>query len=227
MRISEMLNAIASWLEDPNNEAMLLAEYHDESLAVVAESCVEAANILKNAALEIESIEPEENNSLTPEGIESVAALASELDKTGDEELIKQANVLDALLLTIAAPKKTLEDATKKYTEPREEIAKKEKLADAVKDIDKSNMTKTYRIMESPLSSRYCPDHPGTPIARVGDNVWQCDLDKKTYNFEQGFTLENGSKVPGGSVANQGDIYEEPPAVMFSTREERIQANKG
>lgn len=62
MRIAEMLNAIANWLESPNNEAMLLAEYNENCLKVVAESCVKASNLLKNAADQVDSIEPQNDN---------------------------------------------------------------------------------------------------------------------------------------------------------------------
>ena len=50
MRIAELLTAIASWLESPNNEAMLLAEYDMDCLAVVGSSCVEAAHALRESS---------------------------------------------------------------------------------------------------------------------------------------------------------------------------------
>ena len=56
MRISEMLKAIASWLESPNNEAILLSEYNDDCLKVVSESCILASSALKKAAQEVDLI---------------------------------------------------------------------------------------------------------------------------------------------------------------------------
>lgn len=233
MRISEMLTAIASWLESPNNEAMLLAEYHEDSAAVVAESCVLAAALLKQAAEQVDGIEPPPESNITPDAIEGIAALAAAFDASGDPGLKKQASVLDELLLSIAAPpvgdRKDLldsrtEELKKKYEDPSKELHEVNKIADSEKAIEKSEMTKNFRIMESPLSSRYCPDHPGVQIARVGEHLWQCELDKKSYNFETGFELNNGAKVPGGDVSQQTQGLNMPYHSIFDTREGRLGA---
>lgn len=238
MRIAEMLHAIASWLESPDNEALLLAEYDEKCLQVVAQSCVEAATALKKAAVEVESIEPPEESKITSESIEELANLASALDSSGDPKLKKQASVLDELLLSIAAPpnalamRKDLQDQRlvelkKKYEQPREDLHEANLIGKSEKAIDKSQMTKTYAIMEAPLSSRYCPDHPGVQIARVGEHMWQCEMDKKTYNFETGFELNNGTKVPGGDVAQQtSNNMNVPSHTIFDTREGRLGYNK-
>lgn len=235
MRIADMLKAMASWLESPNNEAILLAEYHEDSLKIVAENCVLAAELLKNAAAQVADIEPPEESKITPEALEDLAALASAFDASGDPALKKQASVLDELLLSIAAPpideRKDLleartEELKKKYEDPRKELHEVNKLADSEKAIEKSQMTKEYKIMEAPLSSRYCPDHPGVQIARVGEHMWQCELDKKSYNFETGFELNNGAKVPGGDVAQQTQGTSVPYHAIFDTREGRLGYNK-
>ena len=103
MRIAEMLVAIANWLENPENEAILIAEYDDNCLKVVAESCVEAAALLKKAAEEVELIEPPVPSNITPESLEELAAIAEAFDSSGDPGLKKQASVIDELLLTIAS----------------------------------------------------------------------------------------------------------------------------
>lgn len=238
MRIAEMLHAIASWLESPNNEALLLSEYHDDSMKVVAEHCVLAAALLKTAADEVEAIEPQEESKITPESVADLANLASAFDASGDPGLKKQASVIDELLLTIAAPSDALdkkkaaddyrlEELRKKYEQPAKDLHDTNKIADSEKAIEKSEMTKRYKIMEAPLSTRYCPDHAGTQIARVGEHLWQCELDKKTYNFETGFELNNGSKVPGGDVANQtSNSLNTPYHAIFDTREGRMGYNK-
>jgi hypothetical protein len=237
MRISEMLHAIASWLESPNNEALLLAEYDDKCMKVVSESCVLAAALLKTAADEVDGIEPAPESVITSESIQEIAALASAFDASGDPGLKKQASVLDELLLSIAAPpgalatKKAaedyrLEELRKKYQNPTKELADTHKLADVEKAIDKSQMTKAYNVLEAPLSSRYCPDHPGAQIARIGEHLWQCELDKKMYNYDTGFTLINGNKVPGGDVSNQTQGLSVPTHAIFDSREGRMGYNK-
>jgi hypothetical protein len=233
MRISEMLNAMAAWLESPNNEALLLAEEDENCLKVVAESCVLAAALLKKAAEEVDVLEPAEPSKITPEAVDQLANLAAAFDASGDEELKKTASVLDELLLTIAAPPNALaqkqadddyriDELRKKYEDPRKELHKLDKTSDSLQAIDKSNMTKQYRIMEAPLSSRYCPDHPGAQISRVGEHMWQCELDKKTYNFETGFEMQDGTKVPGGDVSQQTYSVSAPFHAIFDTREGRL-----
>lgn len=237
MRISELLHAMAAWLESSDNEALLLAEYDENCLNVVATSCVESANALKRAAQEVDLIEPLEESKITPESIEGLANLAAALDSSGDLELMKQASVIDELLLTIAAPPDAassrnaaqeyrLEELKKKYQNPKKELDELNKVSDSLKAIDKSNMTKEYKVLEAPLSTRYCPDHPGAQISRIGEHFWQCELDKKTYNFESGFELNNGSKVPGGDVANQTQGLSVPTHAIFDDREGRLQSNK-
>lgn len=237
MRIAEMLNAIASWLESPNNEALLLAEEDENCMKVVAESCTLSAALLRQAAEEVDHLEPPAESTITSESIEGIANLAAALDASGDPELKKQASVLDELLLGIAAPSGAykaakaaedyrLEELKKKYENPRKELAETHKFSDMEKAIDKSKMTKQYTILEAPLSTRYCPDHAGVQIARVGEHVWQCEMDKKTYNFETGFDLNNGNKVPGGDVAQQTQGLSVPTHAIFDTREGRLGTNQ-
>jgi hypothetical protein len=237
MRIAELLNAMASWLESPNNEALLLAEADEKCMRVVAESCVLAAELLKKAADEVDVLESPSESIITSESIEETAALANALDASGDPQLKRMASVLDELLLTVAAPpnayaeRKDLQDQRaeeikKKYEGPRKDLHKYNHIEKSEKAIEESGFTKTYKILEAPLSSRYCPDHPGAQIARVGEHMWQCDLDKKTYNFETGFELANGSKVPGGDVAQQTQGLDTPFHAIFDTREGRLGYNK-
>src|SRR5271165_1183404 len=100
MRTAELLNAMAAWLESPNNEAMLLAEADDQCMQVAAESCVLAAELLRKAADEVDVLEPPTESLITPQSIDETAALAAALDSSGDPELKKMASVLDELLLT-------------------------------------------------------------------------------------------------------------------------------
>jgi hypothetical protein len=53
------------------------------------------------------------------------------------------------------------------------------------------------------LSTRYCPDHIGTQLARVADGIKQCPIDHKVYNYNDGFKDERGNDYPGGSVSGQ------------------------
>jgi hypothetical protein len=237
MRIAELLTAMATWLESPENEALRLAEDDEDCAKVVAESCVLAAALLKTAAAEVDAIEPPEPSQITPESVEGLANLAAVFDASGDLELKKQASVIDELLLSIAAPpnayaeRKDLQDQRlvalkQKYEEPRKELHDTNLIGRSEKAIEKSNMTKRLAILEAPLSTRYCPDHAGVQIARVGEHMWQCEMDKKTYNFDSGFELNDGTKVPGGDVAQQTQGLNVPYHAIFDTREGRLGTNR-
>jgi len=237
MRIAELLTAMATWLESPENEALRLAEDDEDCAKVVAESCVLAAALLKTAAAEVDAIEPPEPSQITPESIEGLANLAAAFDASGDLELKKQASVIDELLLSIAAPpnayaeRKDLQDQRlialkQKYEEPRKELHDTNLIGRSEKAIEKSNMIKRLNILEAPLSTRYCPDHAGVQIARVGEHMWQCEMDKKTYNFDSGFELNDGTKVPGGDVAQQTQGLNVPYHAIFDTREGRLGTNR-
>lgn len=53
------------------------------------------------------------------------------------------------------------------------------------------------------LSSRYCPDHRGVQAIKLDDDIYQCPIDGKKYNYATGYVNYEGQKVPGGSVAEQ------------------------
>jgi hypothetical protein len=232
MRTSEILYAIASWLESPENEAMLLAEHDEDCLNVVATSCVQAAEILKLAAEHTDSIEPEES-VITEENISKLAYIANEFDNSQDPELVKQASLIDELLTTIYASKdairakkaeneQKLENLKKKYQDTKVKQDKANHIEDMQKALDKSEYLKQYRPLQQSLQTRYCPDHPGVSLQRISDTSGQCSLDNKLYDFEAGYTMINGTKVPGTSVQEQTKMDVIDHTSNFSTRENRL-----
>lgn len=233
MRIGDMLISIAQWLESPDNEAILLAEYNDDCLKVVSESCVEAAQLLKKAAKKVEPIEPPEESVLNEKSLEELAHIANAFDASGDPNLKKQASVIDELLLTIAAPPdflkkkqaaedKAIDELQKKYKNPKKELESLNKVEDSIKSIENSGMTKDYRIMEHALSTRYDPDLPGVLTSRVGDGVWQSEMTKKVYDYNEGYSLSSGNKVPGSNVSEQTKVDNREMHSVFDTREGRL-----
>lgn len=237
MRISEMLISIANWLENPNNEAILLSEYDDNCLKIVSNSCIEAAQLLKTAAEKVEEVEPPAPSNLTPESIEELASIATAFDASNDPNLKKQASVIDELLLSIAAPEdaikkqksyldQRIEDLKYKYNHPRESLAEDMKSEATVKAIEDSDMIKEYRVMQAPLNTRYDPDHAGVLLNRIGDGIWQSEMTKKIYDFKEGFKLNNGMIVPGSSVSEQTQVDPREFHSVFDTREERLGENR-
>jgi hypothetical protein len=232
MRVAEILMAIASWLESPDNEAMLLAEHDDESFEATALACLEAAEVLKKGAAAVDEVEPHVDVSLSEDSIDHLVEMATAFDASDDEELKKSASVLDEILLTIgargdevasykAAQDKQMDEIKKKYHDAKKKLDEVNKIGETETAIKKSPVYKEYLPMEAPLSARTCPDHAGAQMSRVGEHQFQCSLDKKVYNYEAGYTTEKGEKVPGGSVAFQTDMDVEPHN-MFDTRETRL-----
>lgn len=231
MRISEMLTAIASWLENPDNEAILLSEYDDASMEITTQACIEAAAVLRKGAHQVEAVEPQQDSSLTPESIEEIAEIANAFDQSEDSGLKRTASVLDEILLTIGSDPAALKnmkiaeedriDALKKKYEELKNEPEAQKIADATKAIQSSQYYE-YRPMQQALSTRHCPDHAGVQVRRVGDSSWQCSLDKKIYDYTNGYTNLKGEKIPGGDVGNQGGVDMSEVHSAFDTREGRL-----
>ena len=217
MRLSEKLMLVASWLESSENDLLVEADADESCLTAVASALTKAADALKEGAEEVSKNEPEPTG-ITVEKLDEIAAVAQAFDESGDELLRKQASVLDEILLTFAATpgsvaawKKAedqhLEDLKKKYEAVKKKQVDIDKLGDSLKEIEKSPLMKQFRPNQAPLNSRYCPDHPGVMVVRVGDHKDQCVLDHKVYDYETGYTLNDGTKVPGGNVSEQSQFY--------------------
>lgn len=171
--------------------------------------------------------------------LENTANLAMAFDNSGDDGLEKIASVLDEILLTIGAPKESnytfkaaeeaeLEKLRTKYRANADKFynvgkERTDKIADESNKVVEQKVKK-YKPNEHALSSRYCPDHASISVIRIADHTVQCPLDKKIYNYESGFKLEDGSVVPGSSVSqqnqNMADNVEQH--LNFSTREEQL-----
>lgn len=227
-------------LDDISNHPILAAAEElneDIVLQTIANVLVSTETIVKNAIENLNKISHFYNGKLEEKDIDEIAALAEEFDKSGDEYLQKQASVLDQILINFnqlsgikakEAQDKEIEKIREKYRsealeekykEPSETLERDIQAANTVKAIDKQ--VKDFRPLENTLSSRTCPDHPGAQISRVGDDIYQCSMDGKIYNWKEGFTTNNGNKIPGTSINEQtralGDRALEQ--MSFSTRE--------
>jgi len=226
MRASELLIAIANWLENPSNAALMLVEDDEKSLGAVATSLVSASVILRMGAETVDQLNP--TSEITSEKLDQLSNLITAFDKSGDTELQKTATVLDDLLATVCAPylkqaqMDRLDVLKRDYEGPRDALNEVNAVEDSKKAINKSPYFEKVRIMDHALQTRTCPDHPGAPMARVGEAIWQCAMDKKVFNYTTGYTTERGEKVPGQSVSAQTPDYWANPQAMFDTREDRI-----
>src|ERR1019366_8948737 len=208
--------------ETANKQPQTHANQQRTPLTIVAEALVAASELLIAASEEVAAMEPD---VITADALDELAAVAEAFDRSGDHLLAKQASVLDAVLEMFAVKKNAKEaEAEKidqlklKYKTPQEVDHKRNHIAEAVSDIEKSPMYKEYRPMEAGLSSRSCKDHPGTSLYRSGENQYTCPLDKRVYNYDEGYTLLNGNKVPGTSVSGQtASVWENIGSPVFDT----------
>lgn len=225
----DLMQSTAGWLENADNELFGLLEYSDDSVNIAAKACVLAAAILKKAALDIQLVSGiEDTNKYEKDMVEAISdlkSIADSLDASGDDSLMKKASALDEILFTIVSNVEEQEEFKKSFARKIEEIKKhsydlkhgnpvspisnivsigapqsKENAAASEK---KNSSSKDLRPLQAPLSTRYCPDHPGEMLMRISDGVYQCMLDHKEYDFKSGFTTAKGNKVPGTSVENQ------------------------
>ena len=56
------------------------------------------------------------------------------------------------------------------------------------------------------LSTRYSPDRVGVQARRISDGVYQDPITNKVYDWNEGFTTEDGEKFEGGRVSLQTDL---------------------
>jgi hypothetical protein len=208
---------------DRDHELLKMAEdCGDDAMKAVAEcliqvtSCFESAiescskNLSEEEKKSMNETEAEKSAPVTEHDLEALAALAEEFSKSEDEFLKRQASVLDQVLMTFAIPeskqehKKAYED---KLLEIKNRLQNKSNVKEAFKADEVAKVVddniKEYKPLETALKTRTCPDHPGAQMQRLSDDVYQCSLDKKTYDFKSGFTTMKGNKVPGGDVTLQ------------------------
>lgn len=210
----DLLKTTAGWLENPDNEVFGLLEFDDESLSIAAKASVIASEVLKKAALDIQLITGiKDTNKYQKDIVDAmyeIKALADSFDSSGNEALIKKANVLDEILIIMASSveeqKKLHEKFDKKIAEIKarskklNEDALVEKIAVEAK---KPEPKKIARPLENSLKTRYCPKCTGGLLARLRVDVWYCMNCGQQSDFEDGFEKLNGTIVPGTSVSKQ------------------------
>lgn len=220
MKISESLLRIAEWFEDPNNPVLVSADEADaiheligeepEMVNKLAKEFVSIASIIKEAANKADRLQA------SPETLQKMASLASKLDESGDEFLQSQADVIDEWIIAVAESERD-----KLYGGPGKKLDEVNGVNEAIKAVEKSPIAKKYEPLEMPLSARYDPNHPGIMLKRIENGVYQSPLDGKIFNFNEGFTMENGNKIPGGEIS--ANIDEPEYVSRFDTRADRMQ----
>ena len=239
MAISIDLRILASKLEKSSDELIAEAALKGpEYLEKISIAIAAASTLLTSVADDIDTNLTTADLSISD--LDKIATLSEKLASSNDPEIRKQANVLDEILLTIAAPKNAVAQAKQMkedevnelaakyrsdkvdelYHKPKKELHEMHGFADMAKALD--SQVKDFRPLEAPLQTRYSPDMPGTPMVRITDGVYQDVTTGKIFDYANGYTTAKGNKVPGSSVANQirdlGDQRHQSSS-MFETRD--------
>jgi len=67
------------------------------------------------------------------------------------------------------------------------------------------------------MSTRNCPDHYGAQMKRVAEGTFQCELDGRMYNWNEGFKDYNGNTYPAAPIRSID--FPDTTERMFETRE--------
>jgi hypothetical protein len=73
-------------------------------------------------------------------------------------------------------------------------------------DDDKKDTKLTPNLSPRSLSTRYSPDRVGVQARRVDDDSVADPFTGKIYRRSEGYELENGTVIPGGSISLQTKI---------------------
>lgn len=88
---------------------------------------------------------------------------------------------------------------------------------------DVSNVEKVERkypemaAVAPSLSTRGCPDHHGAQMKRVAEGTFQCELDGRMYNWNQGFKDYSGNVFPAAPIRSVD--FPDTTERLFETRE--------
>ncbi len=238
-RLKELYQKLSDLEENfssPDHELLIFAEEtdRDDVLDIIGRLMSSLSDMVRSYKEDLAALVGEKilnNEKITPEDLDQTAAIADEFEASDDELLQSQAQILDKILFVFAESNdESLQEKYRRrnfednYVNPRKELQKSFRVAETKKALDQINKNKIYRPMESPLSTRHCPDHPGTMFKRVDDYVFQCPLDNRIYDYKEGFTTLKGNVVSGGSVSNQWNDNDQlhDGQLAFDSRESKL-----
>jgi hypothetical protein len=127
------------------------------------------------------------------------------------EVILKKAKSLNDKSLSRDLRKAALNSITKtaegilEQIRPEKSIFEKKVLNDET-PVKKNKSDLTTDSPSRSLSTRYSPDRVGVQARRISDGVIQDPISNKIYDWNDGFTTEDGDEIQGGSVSLQTDL---------------------
>ena len=74
------------------------------------------------------------------------------------------------------------------------------------------------------LSTRGCPDHNGAQMQRIAEGSFQCELDGKVYNWNEGFKDYSGNTYSGARISSVD--FPDTAERIFETRSMALSKNQ-
>lgn len=195
-------------------ELMALADHLDSVGKFEAADSVD--HMIKQVSSEMEGTLEENQKDVKPiveakevNLFEKLSNISDRLDKLG---AIEEADLVDDIIEKLATDIERKEEAdteqSKRYDSKhhhslqiREPKTKQERVDREGRENHHVHTMQQTNAMS--LSTRYCPEHVGVPVYRVGESTYQCSMDGAIFNYETGWTDFDGNEHPGGSVAAQ------------------------
>ena len=226
----------------------LALKYPDQAERMLKKNLEDALTMLEV----IENIKRLESSVSTNEGVSGLSDESQKLEQTsGSTNVIfeKLANVADKLDSIGASEEANLVDSFiekhaegfldyqgdsdteqgKRYDSKYHHSIQIRESKEERKDIEgrgKHHVHTQQHAVSTALNTRYCPEHIGVMTGRIGENIYQCPIDGKTFNSETGWVDYDGNVHPGGSVAAQtpdSTSYETSHRI-FDSRENTLNA---
>lgn len=208
-----ILETFKSFLGDPqenyDNLIKLVEDYHKKS-KIPEQIETEEEAMRHREELEAKTSEELGKIQLASriEVFEKLADISDRLDKLGASE---EASLVDGFIKSHADEVLDYQGEDEKGEQSKRYDSKYHRSLQVRKpktDIDREGRDKhhidTMQSVEfSALSTRYCPEHIGVTVGRIGELTYQCPLDGAVYNWETGWVGHEGKEYPGGSVAAQ------------------------
>jgi len=240
MRAATQANLKSIWNVSNKLDMKSLTELHGALNTIVSGLPKTAGLIdhLAKCASDLDEVSTDDAEQAA-EGIEAVLAGCVSGDISDDKVMEKlmavagllddnykhgAADLLDKVVLAyeykgtpMSESRKDLYDSEAHNAEGMWELAKRE-----IAENRSQDSVETHRDVAPSLSTRYSPDLPGVQCYPIGPGVQQDSVTHKIYDWNAGFTLDTGSKIPGGSVAHQTPSLSQysNPSRLFDTRVE-------
>ena len=203
-------------------------------VAALLDHLFKSANVLDATGLE-PALQASEGIDAALEGFSAelgtMAGLVERLGKVADlfdsEGKVEAAATIDAIIKdAVELPKipGRLETRKEKYdAEAHNRETMWERTKHEIAENRKQHHLEGHRDTTKSLSTRYSPELPGVSLYHISEGVYQDPTTRKIYDFNKGFSLPNGEKYPGGSVANQTPSFSQMTGSgrAFETRQDK------